>query len=554
MLPRTIFRLSVLALFASHSVSADELDNSSWTLSASHNSGAVYNAIDGDSTTRWATQQYQTSGQTFTVNLNQTLTFDSVVLNTDPNPYDYPRSYALQVSDDGETWETVVSGTGDSSETVIEFADQTASYVQIVQLGSSDDRWWSIHEMNIYADSVDIVTRLEALDRSNWSLSSDTNEDDIYNAVDSDLSSRWTTKSYQKAGQNFSIALNQDQTFSRIVLDSEASPYDYPRSYVVSVSNDGETWATVATGEGSSTTVIDFDEQTASYVSIEQLGSAEDRWWSIHEINLYSESEELVSQSEGLLDRSNWSLSSSTTEENIELAIDDYETTRWTTQTPQVSGQDIIIDLNQTQSFDRIVLNSDASPDDYPRSYAVSVSSDGVTWTTVATGDGSDSQTVIEFDEQSASAIKIEQLGSDSHSWWSIYELDVSYGEVDPMSAYHEDIVYIADIDLEDILATPNDNWSDSYSVGDECYCETTYDHDIADIEVETSAGTMTVYEVCTLIGPGPGSEGRPVYNDVQCGNGPANSDSKGDEDYCPGRIDLGKAGCVQIGPTWKIP
>jgi hypothetical protein len=187
----------------------------------------------------------------------------------------------------------------------------------------------------------------------------------------------------------------------------------------------------------------------------------------------------------------------------------------------------------------------------------VSVSSDGVTWDTVATGDGSSSETIIDFDEQTADYIKIEQLGSDNYYWWSIHELSVYFGDYDEESTfdsekYHEDIVYIADIDEDDILKKPGNGWSDSYSVGDECYCETTYDHEIADIEVETSAGTMTVYEACTLIGPGPGSDDRPVYNDVQCGNGPANN--AGDEDYCPGRVDLGKEGCVEIGPTWKIP
>lgn len=54
-----------------------------------------------------------------------------------------------------------------------------------------------------------------------------------------------------------------------------------------------------------------------------------------------------------------------------------------------------------------------------------------------------------------------------------------------------------------------------------------------------------------TSVGAGPGSTGRPIYNDVQCGNGPAND--AGDEDYCPGRVDIGKEGCVQIGPTWTF-
>lgn len=111
----------------------------------------------------------------------------------------------------------------------------------------------------------------------------------------------------------------------------------------------------------------------------------------------------------------------------------------------------------------------------------------------------------------------------------------------------HPDIVRVADVAGRD----PGGGWSDSYSVGDECYCESTYDHGIGEIVVPTPAGPRTVREVCDALGPGPGSAGRPVYNDIQCGNGPAND--AGDEDDCPGRVDLGREGCGHIGPSWDL-
>ena len=121
-----------------------------------------------------------------------------------------------------------------------------------------------------------------------------------------------------------------------------------------------------------------------------------------------------------------------------------------------------------------------------------------------------------------------------------------------PEGDFHPDIIKVLDADINDIPRTPGgDSWKDSYSVGDQCYCDTTFDHDIGDIMVDTTVGEITVREACELVGPGPGSSGRPIYNDIQCGNGPAND--AGDEDYCPGRVDIGKEGCVQIGPTWKF-
>ncbi|MBO6935526.1 MAG: hypothetical protein JJ863_11145 [Deltaproteobacteria bacterium] len=111
----------------------------------------------------------------------------------------------------------------------------------------------------------------------------------------------------------------------------------------------------------------------------------------------------------------------------------------------------------------------------------------------------------------------------------------------------HPDVVRVDDVVGRD----PASGWSDSYSVGAECYCESTFDHAIGDIEVETPFGSRTVRQVCDALGPGPGSEGRPVYNDIQCGNGPAND--AGDEDDCPGRVDIGRDGCGHIGPRWHL-
>ena len=80
----------------------------------------------------------------------------------------------------------------------------------------------------------------------------------------------------------------------------------------------------------------------------------------------------------------------------------------------------------------------------------------------------------------------------------------------------HEDIRVVLNVEGMD----PGPTWVDSYSVGDECYCDlsldTTFDHGIGDFYVETPLGWMTIRQVCELLGPGPGAEGRPIYNDVQ--------------------------------------
>ena len=97
--------------------------------------------------------------------------------------------------------------------------------------------------------------------------------------------------------------------------------------------------------------------------------------------------------------------------------------------------------------------------------------------------------------------------------------------------------------------------WHDSYSVGDRCYCFSSFDHNIGDFIVNnTPLGEgATIKEICDFLGPGPGSWGRPRYNDIQCGNGPPNNDSKLDEITCPGRVEYGQKGCGYIGPKWNF-
>jgi hypothetical protein len=100
-------------------------------------------------------------------------------------------------------------------------------------------------------------------------------------------------------------------------------------------------------------------------------------------------------------------------------------------------------------------------------------------------------------------------------------------------------------------------SWSDSYSVGNSCYCESTFDHGIGDMNIMTplSKSPMTIRQVCDLLGPGPGSTNRPKYNDIQCGNGPPyNSTMRAsDEIPCPGRVEYGIDGCKYIGPKWNF-
>ena len=126
------------------------------------------------------------------------------------------------------------------------------------------------------------------LNRDSWVLSASSNESDVSLAIDGDTATRWTTHAAQSNDDWLEIDLGKNVLFNRVILDSDQSAGDYPRSFRVFVSNDGVDWGSaVAVGEGSeSTTQIDIVGVNTRFLRIEQNGSTDRLWWSIHEINL----------------------------------------------------------------------------------------------------------------------------------------------------------------------------------------------------------------------------------------------------------------------------
>lgn len=94
-------------------------------------------------------------------------------------------------------------------------------------------------------------------------------------------------------------------------------------------------------------------------------------------------------------------------------------------------------------------------------------------------------------------------------------------------------------------------SWADSYSVAGRCYMDSSLGDGIVGAMVNTPDGAMSVRELSTRMQPGPGRAGNPIYNDIQCGNGPASPAQH--ETDCPGRVDIGIEGCGQIGPMWDL-
>ncbi|MDQ6422704.1 discoidin domain-containing protein [Paenibacillus sp. LHD-117] len=261
------------------------------------------------------------------------------------------------------------------------------------------------------------------IDMSGWTATASSTESSgsAANAIDWNVSTRWSSGVSQANGQWFQVNMGAKKTFDQISFETgTANKWDYPRGYQVQISNDGASWTTVASGQGFGwKQSIVLGPQYAQYVRVAQTGNAHE-WWSISEFHVYSEPS---------LVRSGWTASASSTDagDSVGGAIDGSLTTRWSNGAAQANGQFYAVDMGKAQTFNRLLLDTAASAGDYPRGYQIQVSNDGTSWSTVASGTNANAALLVQFPVQTARHIRVVQTGTAS-SWWSIADLQV-YGE-----------------------------------------------------------------------------------------------------------------------------
>ncbi len=191
----------------------------------------------------------------------------------------------------------------------------------------------------------------------------------------------------------------------------------------------------------------------------------------------------------------------------------------------------------------------------------------------VKIADGNNVNATADLNAKSTSFVAKARSGKYSTEWTAAFQYLNPNNKLDFSDTV--ELLHILDIG-KNVIATVNDfgdeffeadsvnkpssptAWSDSYSVGGQCYCDTTFDHALGNIKVDTQQGQKTVRQVCSAIknkyGTGPAAN-RVYYNTAQCGHGPANNAP--DEAACPGiPVSVSNytgAGCQLKGATWNL-
>lgn len=342
------------------------------------------NAFDGDEGTRWSSGILQgDSGQWYTLNFGRQTDISSIVMctaNTAGSPNgknDYARNYEVYVSNDGTSWgNAVATGTGRPGYTTIAFAKQHCQYVKIVQKGSAPNNWWCISELYAF--------------------------DDVQTANDSGSPTPPTALQYK--GYNTQIKVSW----------SGASDDAKVTGYVVYRDN-----AEIA--RTSNTFYIDsaITDRTKYSYSVRAMDA------SGHQSAMSAGVEAVSDQNQTALPMTDSTAYASVSHSTVTpgLAIDNDASTRWTTGVGLSSGQWFMVDLGSKCLFDKLTFTSNDT--DFPDSYQVLVSDDGITWLQAAAGAGSKLSTIT-FPQKRARYVKLVATSDKSAYWWSIYNFSVA--------------------------------------------------------------------------------------------------------------------------------
>jgi glucosylceramidase len=105
-------------------------------------------------------------------------------------------------------------------------------------------------------------------------------------------------------------------------------------------------------------------------------------------------------------------------------AVDDDASTRYSSGTGQEPGQYLQVDFGKAEPVRQFVLDTGVSTGDFPRGYAVTVSTDGVHWSAaVASGQGSGQLTTVDLSRGLVRYVRVTLTTAAPGNWWSVADV-----------------------------------------------------------------------------------------------------------------------------------
>ena len=130
--------------------------------SASAFSREAWRMIDRDLDTRWFTDGPQTGAESVTLDLGSVQTVQSLVLSLGAFSIDYPRLLAVELSEDGQTWQERWKGptaglalsallhNADGAPIVVSWPTAVARFIRLRELAADPRFYWSVAEVAVF--------------------------------------------------------------------------------------------------------------------------------------------------------------------------------------------------------------------------------------------------------------------------------------------------------------------------------------------------------------------------------------------------------------------
>ncbi|VVD79838.1 Beta-galactosidase BoGH2A [Pandoraea aquatica] len=255
------------------------------------------NALDGNVDSRWSSDFNDNAW--FAVDLGAPTQISEVQLRWERA---YGTAYAIQISDDGNTWRKVGGqSAGQGGTEQVSFAPVTTRFVRMAGIQRSSPYGYSLYEFEVYGPAGGTVPVTNpATDNSGnsnnggkgnlakgkpaFASGAESDGTPARFAVDGNPATRWSSDFNDNAW--LAVDLGTSVPVSKVVLNWERA---YGAAYEIQVSNDNQNWTRVASqpnGQGGVETVT-FATTSARYVRMAGIKRSSQYGYSLFEFEVY---------------------------------------------------------------------------------------------------------------------------------------------------------------------------------------------------------------------------------------------------------------------------
>lgn len=238
------------------------------------------NAVDGNSSTRWASAA-GVDPQWITVDLGNNYNISQIRINWEAA---YGKNFLVQISGDNANW-TTLQNIQNNTSLSNNYTNLSGSgrYVRIYGTARGTTYGYSIYELEVFGTLASASNI--ALNKTVTVSSVEEPGLEGNYAVDGNASTRWSATMYADP-QWITVDLGSNYNISQVKIIWEAA---YARDYLLQISTDNTNWNTVKTIQGNTSLSNDHTglSATGRYVRVYGTARGSDYGYSIFELQVY---------------------------------------------------------------------------------------------------------------------------------------------------------------------------------------------------------------------------------------------------------------------------